>query len=161
MNPLSLKLLFLLLAANGAPITLRKLLRERGAWPVDGAARWLDGRPLLGPSKTWRGLLAAPLATGLAAWLLGWPFLLGAQFGAYAMLGDLVSSFVKRRLGVASSGMALGLDQIPEALLPLLAVRAELGLAAADIAGLVLAFLALELALSRVLFLLRIREQPY
>lgn len=77
------------------------------------------------------------------------------------MLGDLFSSFLKRRLGIPASGMALGLDQIPESLFPLLAVRAELGLELIQIAGLVAGFLFAELVVSRILFQLRIREQPY
>ena len=157
---LTFKLLLLLLVANGAPVLLRKALKARWAWPVDGGALLRDGRPLLGPSKTWRGLAAAPALTGAAAWLLGLPFGLGALFGACAMLGDLASSFVKRRLGVPSSGMALGLDQVPESLFPLLAVRSELGLGPGYIAWLVAAFLLVELALSRVLYALHIREQP-
>lgn len=158
---LTIKLLFLLMVANGAPIVLHKLLGARYAWPVDGGVRLADGRPLLGPSKTWRGLAAALLLTGMAAALLGWPWALGMVFGGAAMLGDLLSSFLKRRLGVPSSGMALGLDQVPEAWLPLLAVGPELALDASHIAGLVLAFLLLELVLSRVLYALRLRDRPY
>ena len=31
------------------------------------------------------------------------------------MLGDLLSSFIKRRIGIAPQGRAAGLDQLPEA----------------------------------------------
>jgi len=158
---LSLKLLFLLLVANGAPILVTKALGGRWNWPVDGGARFRDGRPMLGPSKTWRGVLAAILMTGAAAELLGLPARLGFLFGTGVMLGDLCSSFVKRRLGRPSGGMALGLDQVPESLFPLLAVRRELALETADIAGLVVIFLALDLVLSRLLYALHIRAQPH
>lgn len=158
---LTLKLLLLLLAANGAPILLRKMLGNRYAWPLDGGVRFRDGRPLLGPSKTWRGFLAALLVTGGIAVLLELPFGLGLLFGGCAMLGDVLSSFLKRRLGMPSSGMALGLDQVPESLFPLLAVRGDLGLGAVYIVWLVAMFLLLELVLSRILYSLHIREQPY
>jgi hypothetical protein len=158
---LTFKLLFLLMVANGAPILLNKALSARYAWPVDNGARFRDGRPLLGPSKTWRGLAAAVLLTGPAAVLVGLPFGLGVLFGGCAMLGDLFSSFLKRRAGVPPSGMALGLDQVPESLFPLLAVRGELALDAGYIAWLVMAFLLLELVLSRLLYTLRIRDQPH
>jgi hypothetical protein len=158
---LTFKLLLLLLAANGAPILIRKILGTRYAWPLDSGARFRDGRPLLGPSKTWRGLLAALAMTGFIAVLLGLPFGLGMLFGGCAMLGDIFSSFLKRRLGVPSSGMALGLDQVPESLFPLLAVRSELGLGTGYILWLVLTFLLLELVLSRILYALHIREQPH
>ncbi|MGZ8216868.1 CDP-archaeol synthase [Methylomagnum sp.] len=158
---LTFKLLFLLMVANGAPVLVKKALGARGAWPVDGAARWRDGGPVLGPSKTWRGLAAAVVLSGFAAVALGWPVWLGVAFGGSAMLGDLLSSFLKRRFGLPSSAMALGLDQVPESLLPLLAVRGELGLGWDYILWLVLLFLILELAFSRVLFALHVRDRPY
>jgi CDP-2,3-bis-(O-geranylgeranyl)-sn-glycerol synthase len=56
---------------------------------------------------------------------------------------------------------AFGLDQIPEALLPLLLLRQPLGLTPSDIIIVLAAFVVLEIVLSRLLFRLRIREQPY
>ena len=35
------------------------------------------------------------------------------------MAGDLLSSFTKRRMRLASSSMAPGIDQVPESVLPL------------------------------------------
>ncbi|HMX52743.1 MAG TPA: CDP-archaeol synthase, partial [Plasticicumulans sp.] len=64
-------------------------------------------------------------------------------------------------LGLASSAQALGIDQVPEALLPLLAVRETLALDGWVIAALVAAFVVLELLLSRLLYRLHIRRQPY
>ncbi|HEY8555141.1 MAG TPA: CDP-archaeol synthase [Burkholderiales bacterium] len=158
---LHLKLLLLLGVANGAPILGHRILRQRFAQPLDGGARFLDGRPVFGPSKTLRGVALALGATPLAALVIGLDPYLGFVVGLYAMLGDLTSSFVKRRLGMPSSSQALGLDQIPESLFPLLAVRTTLGLAASEIVLLVAVFLILELAVSRVLFKLRLRDQPY
>lgn len=92
---------------------------------------------------------------------MGLPAELGALAAAAAMSGDLLSSFIKRRLNIAASGQALGLDQIPESLLPLLLLRDELNLADRDIFIIVVDFLVLELLLSRLLFWLHIRERPY
>ncbi len=156
-----LHLLLLILVANGAPVLATRLFGAYGARALDGGRRLPDGRPLFGSSKTWRGLLAALACTVVVAWMLGFAPRLGFAVGAGAMLGDLGSSFVKRRLGLASSSRALGLDQIPESLLPLLAVREALGLDATAIAALVAAFVALELLLSRLLYRLHIRKQPY
>lgn len=156
-----LKLLLMLFAANGAPVLATRVLDGHGAWPVDGGRHWCDGRPLFGPSKTWRGLVMALLAAGSLAPLLGWPVGVGLAIGVGAMAGDLLSSFVKRRLGRPSSSQALGIDQIPEALLPLLAVRETLALDGGLIAGLVAVFVVLELLLSRVLYRLHIRREPY
>ncbi len=155
------KLLCLLLVANGAPVIAWDLLGERFAWPVDGGRRWRDGRPLLGPSKTWRGLGAALLATPAAAVALGLPWATGLMVAAGAMAGDLLSSFVKRRLTIEPSGKARGLDQIPESLLPLLAVRDRYGLGWGDIALLVAVFFVLEMTISPLLYRLGIRKRPY
>ena len=155
------QLLFLIIVVNGAPILGAVLLGRLGRQPIDNGYTLPDGRPLLGRSKTWRGLLAA-LSTGAAtAWLLGLPPDLGLTVAAFAMLGDLFSSFIKRRLGLESSSMAFGLDQVPESLFPLLAVAPRVGLGWLAIVELVVAFVVIELLLSRILYHLRVRKQPY
>jgi hypothetical protein len=158
---LSIKILLLLFACNGAPIILHKLLDQRFDVPVDFGQVWRDGKPLLGPSKTWRGIAGALLAGAAASFLLGLGTYTGLAVGALSMAGDLFSSFLKRRLGVPPSGMALGLDQIPEAIFPLLWLKAELYLGHLHVIGLAAVFLVLELAISRVLYWLNIRRQPY
>jgi hypothetical protein len=156
-----LGVLLLLGVANGTPIFAKRLLGDRFAAPLDGGAVLADGRPLFGSSKTIRGIVLSILVTALAAAVLGFGWAIGAGFAAASLAGDLLSSFVKRRLGLPSQAQAAGLDQVPEALLPLLCYRAALGLAWADVALLTVAFIVLELALSRVLFWLRIRDRPY
>lgn len=158
---LQVQLLVLIGIANGAPILAENILKHRFGRPVDGDLLFIDGKPLLGRSKTIRGLCAALLMAGSGAWLMGFPLSTGLTIGLGAMCGDLLSSFVKRRLGIPSSGMALGLDQIPEVLLPLLLVRREMGLEASDLLAMTLLFFAFELVISRILFRLRIRKQPY
>lgn len=159
--PIELQLLWLLLVANGVPIIAASIWGDWGARPVDGGRALADGHPLFGTSKTWRGVLLAVPATGLMASLLELPVQIGLTVGFGAILGDLLSSFIKRRLGLASSSMALGLDQIPEALLPLLIVADELQLSWTSIGWTVIGFVALELALSPVFYRLGIRKQPY
>lgn len=158
---LALMLLLLLWVANGAPVLAARLLRQRGALPLDGGLRFVDGRPLLGPSKTVRGILVSLAATALAAPLLGLTAGLGFVFAAASMGGDLFSSFIKRRLGITSSGQAIGLDQVPEALFPLLLCRQTLGLDAWSIGLLVMAFTVGQLLLSPVMFRLGIRKRPW
>lgn len=155
------KILLLLVVANGVPVLGKKIFGATFNWPLDGGLRLRDGHPLFGPSKTVRGVLLSLAATALAAIPLGLAWSDGVLIAVLAMLGDLASSFVKRRLGRPPSGMALGLDQIPESLLPTLAFKTSLGLTAWDIAGVVFAFILLELLLSRVLFGLRLRDRPY
>lgn len=153
--------LAVLLAANGMPVLLKRALDGRFAAPIDGGRRFVDGRPWLGPSKTWRGLAGGTAAAAVVGAALGPGWLLGAAIGLLALAGDVLSSFTKRRLSLPSSDQALGLDQIPEALLPALLLRAPLGLAWLDVALVVALFLIGELALSRVLYRLGIRDRPH
>ena len=67
--------------------------------------------------------------------VIGLPWNIGLVVAVWAMVGDCLSSFVKRRLKMPSSSMALGLDQIPESLLPLLGVWHQLSLTLEGIAG--------------------------
>jgi CDP-2,3-bis-(O-geranylgeranyl)-sn-glycerol synthase len=151
----------LLAAANNAPIVLKLLMGERWDAPLDGGARFLDGRPLLGRSKTIRGFAAGVIGGGVAALLLGFPPILGLEAGALAMAGDALASFAKRRLNLEPGGRATGLDQIPEALLPLVALRQALATPWWLVAAVTTVFLVLEIPLARLAFRLRLRDRPH
>lgn len=111
---------FLLVVANGFPVLVAKLVGDTADWPIDAGKTLADGRPLFGASKTWRGLFSSLLFTVLAAILLGFGWLLGLTVASGATLGDLLSSFIKRRAELPSSAKATGLDQLPEAVIPAL-----------------------------------------
>jgi CDP-2,3-bis-(O-geranylgeranyl)-sn-glycerol synthase len=155
------QVLVLISLANGSPPIAKKIFRETWATPLDANIQFIDGRPLFGSSKTIRGIVVSLLVTTLAAPLLGLEFGVGLLVAATAMAGDLLSSFVKRRLGLAPSSQAIGLDQIPESLFPLLACRSVLSLSAIDIAAGCAVFFIGELLLSRLFFWLRLRDRPY
>jgi CDP-2,3-bis-(O-geranylgeranyl)-sn-glycerol synthase len=158
---LILKLLLLLVITNGSPIIARLVFGHRFEKPVDFGWRMKDGQPLFGSSKTYRGITAAILMAIIASLLLGFSWKVGLLIGVWAMLGDLLSSFVKRRLGMAPSSMAIGVDQIPESLFPLMAVSSALDLEWWQIAYLVVLFIVIELGLSRILYKIKIRNRPY
>ena len=153
--------LILISAANGAPVLFARLLGARFAHPIDGGIVLRDGHPLLGRSKTWRGLPAAVLLAAGAAVLMSLPWQLGALAATSAMAGDCLSSFIKRRFGLEPSSMTLGLDQVPESLFPAVACSAYLPLGPLDVALTVLVFLVGELATSRLFFAVGLRDRPY
>lgn len=161
MIPIEIKLLLLLYVANGAPIVCEKVFREKYSSPLDFGAVFFDGRRLLGQSKTLRGFVSALIASTAVAPLLGIDWYVGLVFGLLSMAGDLFSSFVKRRLGMKPSSRAIGLDQIPEALFPLAALRNQIGVDLSTTGIIVMTFLVTELVLSQLLFRLNIRRRPY
>jgi hypothetical protein len=158
---LILQLVLLLLVANGTPVIAKRLFGDYLAWPVDAGYKFVDGRVLFGASKTIRGLVLSILLTSGFAALTGTAWHVGAVIGTTAMLGDLASSFAKRRMNLEPSAKAIGLDQIPESLLPSLVSQPLLGTTIWDIAITTIVFVIGELILSRVLFVLKIRDRPF
>jgi CDP-diglyceride synthetase len=158
---LLLQLLILLVVANGTAVGAKKLLGAAFAHPLDGGALFVDGQPIFGPSKTTRGIVVSVLATSICAALMGLGWEIGALIATFAMTGDLFSSFVKRRLHLASSSMAIGLDHIPESLFPLVASQLLLPLSILDIVAGVTIFVVGAMILSPLLFRLNVRDEPY
>jgi CDP-diglyceride synthetase len=161
-DPIALARALLLLGiANSAPIFAKRLLGERLSMPLDAGLFMPDGRPLFGVSKTMRGLVVSLLFTSAGAPILCLDWSVGASLAAASMSGDLLSSFVKRRIGLAPHAQAFMLDQAPEALLPMLLLHASLGLGWGDVAVGLAVFTGCEIVFSRLLFKLHIRDRPY
>ena len=100
-------------AANGAPVVVK------GKRPIDGGRLFIDGRRILGDGKTWEGL-AAGLAAGAAATaLIVYPIvrdaalaLLSLAAAVAGLAGDMLASFLKRRLGLARGAPLPVVDQL-------------------------------------------------
>jgi CDP-2,3-bis-(O-geranylgeranyl)-sn-glycerol synthase len=155
------QLLTLVAVANGTPVIVAKLLGTERAFPLDGNAILSDGKPLFGSSKTLRGVILSLAITTACAPLVGLSWQAGCVVAVGAMIGDLFSSFVKRRLGMPEGSKFTGLDQIPESLLPLLASMALLPLKPLSVAIGTFLFFVGALVLSRLFFNLNIRDRPY
>lgn len=157
----TLAIVFLLLVANASPLLVGNLLGQFAAWRVDAGKTLSDGKPLFGVTKTWRGILSSLLFTGLAAYLLGFGWLVGLSVAVAAMAGDLLSSFIKRRLGMNSSAKALGLDQLPEALLPALLLQFVFAYSWTVVLIAAAIFAIVDVAASPLLFRLGWRRQSH
>jgi len=114
--------------ANAAPVWLNpsgeKAAGKIKTTPIDDGKNFVDGRRVLGDGKTWEGLFGGIAMGWLAGMLMGWAgFIpLGFSFdlwvwvslflsiGAHA--GDLLGSFIKRRLNVGSGGQFPVFDQL-------------------------------------------------
>jgi CDP-2,3-bis-(O-geranylgeranyl)-sn-glycerol synthase len=119
--------------ANAAPIFAAAIpgLKKFNA-PIDGGKTW-RGHELLGPHKTWRGIIAGVIVATLILWLqvvlagqFEWArylsggvdysqlpvFILGPLFAIGALGGDAVESFFKRQKNIKSGGSWVPFDQL-------------------------------------------------
>lgn len=122
--------------ANMAPVFAKRFpVLSALAWPLDRGVM-LSGQPLLGPHKTFRGILVGLLAGIATAALQRFlaerseffagissephfstsPFVWGSALSGGALLGDLVKSFLKRRFGIPSGQRWIPWDQLDYAI---------------------------------------------
>jgi len=153
--------LILLLATNGAPVLVASIFNSHGALPLDLGKQLQDGHPVFGSSKTWRGLISALFTSCILSILFGYGFWFGLVFGTLAMTGDLISSFVKRRRGLKPSDQSLGLDQLPESIIPSIYALVVLGLEWWWAILLPLSFMLIQILISKPLYWFKIRKRPY
>ncbi len=137
---LYLKILTLLWLVNFAPPFLSHFFEGKGNAPLDGGRLFKDGKPLLGPHKTWRGVSGAVVAGLLSALFLGIPWWVGLFAAILSMSGDLLSSFIKRRWSMPSGNVVPGFDQGFEGLFPFLIIGPYYSLNGWTILWLVLLF---------------------
>jgi CDP-2,3-bis-(O-geranylgeranyl)-sn-glycerol synthase len=146
----ALHALALLVAANATPVIVAKLIGDRPAAPLDfGCVLW-DGDRLFGSHKTWRGLAAGILAGTAMALLIDLPWSIGAGFAAASLVADALSSAVKRRLKLRPGTEVIGLDQLGEALLPLVLFARSLSLDTMEVAVVTVAFTILDIGSARL-----------
>ena len=91
--------------ANSTPVVLG------GGPPMDGGKLWSDGKPILGANKTIRGSITGVLA-GTIIGLLQGNLIGGVAQAVGAILGDLISSFYKRRRDYPPGSSMPFIDQL-------------------------------------------------
>lgn len=158
---LVVQILALLALANGTPVIAKDIFGDLFAIPIDGNAKFIDGRPIFGSSKTIRGLLLSVLVTSAVAPVIGMNWKVGAIVASVAMAGDLCASFLKRRMKLQPGAKATGLDQLPESLFPAIACRSVLPLSVGVVVAVTALFFIGELLLSPALYHLHLRDRPY
>jgi len=120
-------------AANMIPIIAAAIpvLKKYDA-PIDGGKTW-RGHELLGPHKTWRGIIAGIIIATFVLWIqqvlaanFEWTqfvtdgidysalplFILGPLFAIGALGGDAIESFFKRQRNIKSGGSWVPFDQL-------------------------------------------------
>jgi len=167
-------LIFILPAytANATPVITSKLLRT--STPIDLRKNFIDGRRIFGEGKTIEGFLsglivgtlvgiavsATPLNTILPQSLKLTP-LKSFVLSLGALLGDLLGSFIKRRLGIPRGAPAPLLDQLDFLLVALLLYVLIFGtIDLSYIAVLVPLTVVLHIATNYIAYKLRLKPVP-
>jgi CDP-2,3-bis-(O-geranylgeranyl)-sn-glycerol synthase len=106
----ALKFIFPAYCANAMPVI------AGGGYPMDFGKKFLDGKPIFGKNKTFRGFFSG-LVVGIVAgyaetMFFGFPPLFGLLLSLGALFGDLAGAFVKRRLGFAPGELLPIVDQV-------------------------------------------------
>ena len=93
----ALKFIFPAYCANAAPVIFG------GGKPIDRGKKFIDGKPIFGVNKTFRGLIYGLIIGTIVGFvehaLFKYPMAFGFITALGALIGDLFESFIKRRLG--------------------------------------------------------------
>lgn len=147
-----------------------------GGTPIDFGKKFFDNKPIFGKNKTWRGLLAG-IACGTLAGLLVYLLLLVIPIlepisislciaiafleSVGAHFGDLLGSFIKRRLNIRPGGPAPVLDQTLWIIFAIVFVSPVLYFPLIEIAILLLLSSFLHVGTNIIAYLLGLKKEPW
>ncbi len=153
--------------ANGAPVLFG------GGCPIDRGKKFLDGKPIFGAHKTFRGFFAGILIGTLVGWAqealapnAGLPagsLVQGFVMSLGALTGDLIGSFIKRRLDLKPGAPLPVSDQLDFVLAALLFVAA-IGapwLTSARVLIIILLTAPIHLLINAAAYLLHLKKTPW
>lgn len=163
--------------ANMTPVILAKLF-GRSSSPIDGGRSW-RGTRILGDHKTWRGLISGTIAGGVFFLLQVWvhwggffssfsvveygsvSLFTGFAIGFGALFGDMVKSFCKRRLNIASGHSWVPFDQIDYVVGGLLMAWLFVSLSWQAMVVIVIAYPLLHIVVNHLSFYLGLRSERW
>ncbi|MGC8596313.1 MAG: CDP-2,3-bis-(O-geranylgeranyl)-sn-glycerol synthase [Thermocladium sp.] len=160
--------------ANATPVIASKLLSRRT--PIDMGKYFRDGRRILGDGKTIEGFLfgvtAGTLIGGLTTIIIEslagdsmiYPTLLDClSLSFWALVGDLIGAFIKRRLGLPRGAPAPLLDQLDFIVTALLVTRLidPMVISIPIIIAAVLLTPPIHLATNAAAYLLGLKREPW
>ena len=140
--------------ANAAPVILG------GGGSLDRGRTWLDGRPLLGDHKTVRGTLSG-LAIGIIVGLVQLNPLKGVLLSVGAIGGDIVVSFIKRRVGMKPGALFPVADQMGFIVLAVALASLVEPPKWERVAAILLATVPIHLLTNVFAWLLRLKSDPW
>ncbi|MEM3712529.1 MAG: CDP-2,3-bis-(O-geranylgeranyl)-sn-glycerol synthase [Thermoproteota archaeon] len=133
----------------------------KGRRPMDFGKTFLDGKPIFGSGKTFRGFFLGITMGTLAGVLIGAPVSLSFLTSLGALIGDLLGAFVKRRLSMRPGDPAPVLDQFDFILGATLLSESWVYLDPRSIIMVMALTPLIHLISNLVAFLLRIKKVPW
>lgn len=155
-----IRIVFFLLLVNGLPPLIALPAKGLFAQPVDCGMNWLDGKRIFGSNKTIRGVLIGIIGGTMLFPLLGQPVQTACTAAMLAMLGDLSSSFIKRRMALPSGSEVAFLDQLFEALFPILYLASAVPFGFLKAAIILVLFITVAYVSSRIWSIMTVPEIP-
>lgn len=167
--------------SNAVPIPVAAIpWLKRFEAPMD-FGKTFRGKRVLGPHKTWRGMISGIIVATLTLWIqqelyrhYGWAhrlclpvqydklplFLLGPLFAIGALGGDAVKSFFKRQRGTPSGGSWVPFDQIDYVLGGILVSLPFVILPWSVYAWMIVLYIGAHLLVSYLGWLVGLKEHP-
>lgn len=106
----ALTFIFPAYCANAIPVI------TGGGPPLDLGKNFIDGKPIFGKNKTFRGFFSGLIVGTSVGFIesvfLGYPIFLGLFLSFGALIGDLTGAFAKRRLGLSPGDLLPVVDQV-------------------------------------------------
>ena len=160
------------LISNATPVVIAKFIRNRH--PIDGGRVFIDKRPILGSSKTIEGFISGVLSGLLIGIVYAGLFnnkffiLYGFTMGLGSMIGDVINSFIKRRLGLRSGEPFIPMDQLSFILVAFVLTKllgidriCGLYLTVTDLAAIVFITLILHPLTNLIAYFLGLKKEPW
>lgn len=143
--------------ANAVPVLFGKIFK--GRFPIDFNKTW-NGKPIFGKGKTFPGFLGGILIGTTVGFLQG-RFFAGLLLSIGALIGDLIKSLIKRRVGIASGKSWPIADQLDFVIGALLFVSIVQVLSLATIIIVLILTPAIHLAANATAYLLKLKKSWY
>ncbi|MDO8538661.1 MAG: CDP-2,3-bis-(O-geranylgeranyl)-sn-glycerol synthase [archaeon] len=145
-----------------------------GKTPIDFGKRFFDGRPWLGAGKTFKGavfgiaagILVAAAINGLLAkqtmlYFSNHYVLISSILVVLAILGDMIGSFIKRRLNIERGKPVFLLDQLDFVIVPMLFLWSQNFISLTEIIMVLLITLIVHRAANFIAFKFKLKKVPW
>ena len=145
-----------------------------GKTPVDFNKNFFDSRPILGKGKTFKGtilgitagIIIAAAINGLipeqtAQYYSVNYLLIAALLVALAILGDIIGSFIKRRLNIERGKPVLLLDQLDFVIVPMLFLWSQKFVSLTEIIIVLVITLIVHRAANYIAFKFKLKRVPW